>query len=348
VAKGTIRGQTKPKDTMTRLFFQDNEHFSEVYNHTTFRDCPFSPDDLEDQDTAEVASIRMHNGGSIRLQQYRDVCKRLKRGMYLVILGLENQTYVDWLMVFRSMLMDVINYARQVSVISEAKKNNGETPSSANDLLSGFSPEDKLIPCQTLVIYYGKEPWTAPTSLSKLFAGDVTSLGINDWHIPVIDVRRLADEEIATYSPEMKAFFSFIKHSEDPEAILQVIQENADIFSNLSELTYDTLTELTNSPELGRIEEKYRTPKGGIDVCEGIKGLMEQSEAKGRKEGREEGREVGRKEGREEGREEGRIAESIEIYRDEMNLDNESIIAKIKDKFDLSQQLAEKYVLCEK
>lgn len=285
LTKGTIRGQTKPKDTMSRLFFQDNAHFSEVYNHTSFKDHPFSPDDLEDQDSAEVASIRIQIGSSIRLQQYRDVCKRLKRGIFLVILGLENQTYVDWLMVFRSMLMDVINYARQISVIAESKKENGEMPRNGNDLMSGFSPEDKLIPCQTLVIYYGKEPWTAPTSLSGLFSEDVTGLGINDWHITVIDVRRMTDEEIASYGPEMKAFFSFIKYSEDAKKVRQVIQENSGIFSNLGDLTYDTLTELTNSPELRKIKTAYRTAEGGIDVCAGIKGLIETSEKKGFKKG---------------------------------------------------------------
>ena len=297
MAKGTIRGQTKPKDTMTRLFFQDNGHFSEVYNHTSFRDHPFSPDDLEDQDSAEVASIRMRNGGSIRLQQYRDVCKRLKAGIYLVILGLENQTYVDWLMVFRTMLTDVINYARQVSVITEAKKEAGEKTTFADDLLSGFSPEDKLIPCQTLVIYYGKEPWTAPTSLSELFSGDVTGLGINDWHIPVIDVRRMSEEEIAAYTPEMKAFFSFIKHSENPEEILKVVQENDVVFSSLGDLTYDTLMELTNSPELRKIKEQYKTTKGGINVCAGIKGLMDKSYQQGEEKGFKQGEEKGFKQG---------------------------------------------------
>ena len=275
LAKGTVRGQARTKDTMTRLFFQDNRHFTEVYNHTSFRNHPFSPEDLEDQDTAEVASIRIRKGNSIKLQQYRDVCKRLNRGVDLIILGLENQTYVDWLMVFRTTLMDVINYARQVAVIGEEKKTEGFNSSSSDELLSGFSPSDKLIPCQTLVIYYGKEPWTAPTSLSELFAGNFSGHGINDWHIPVIDVRRMADEEIATYSPEMKSFFSFIKYSEDPKEVQRVIQENASVFSNLGELTYETLSELTNSPELRRIKGQYRTAEGGIDVCAGIKGLVD-------------------------------------------------------------------------
>ena len=42
---------------------------------------------------------------------------------------------------------------------------------------------------------------------------------------------------------------------------------------------------------------------------------------------------------------EGRIKESVVIYRDEMNLDNSSIIAKIRNKFGLSQEAAEQYVL---
>lgn len=63
---------------------------------------------------------------------------------------------------------------------------------------------------------------------------------------------------------------------------------------------------------------------------------------------RQEGREEGRKEGRQEGREEGRILESVQIYRDEMKLDNNTIIARIKEKFGLSQQAAERHVLAEK
>ena len=63
---------------------------------------------------------------------------------------------------------------------------------------------------------------------------------------------------------------------------------------------------------------------------------------------RQEGREEGRKEGRQEGREEGRILESVQIYRDEMKLDNNTIIARIKEKFGLSQQAAESHVLAEK
>ena len=109
----------------------------------------------------------------------------------------------------------------------------------------------------------------------------------------MIDVRRMTDEEIASYGDEMKAFFAFIKYSESPEDILRVIDENAAVFSNLGELTYETLTELTNSPELRKLQGKYRTTEGGMNVCAGIKGLMDQSEKKGMMEGEARGIEKG-------------------------------------------------------
>ena len=62
----------------------------------------------------------------------------------------------------------------------------------------------------------------------------------------------------------------------------------------------------------------------------------------------EEGRAEGEAKGRTEGEAQGRIAESVVIYRDEMNLDDSSIITKIRDKFGLSQETAEAYVLAER
>ena len=92
-------------------------------------------------------------------------------------------------------------------------------------------------------------------------------------------------------------------------------------------------------------------------MCEALKDLMKdefvKAEEKGRKEGREEGREKGRKEGREEGRregrkegrEEGRILEAVVIYRDEMNMSDELITKAIMNKFSLSLEDAEAYVM---
>ena len=51
-----------------------------------------------------------------------------------------------------------------------------------------------------------------------------------------------------------------------------------------------------------------------------------------------------RREGREEGREEGRVLQSIDIYREEMHLDDEQIKQKIMDKFSLDESEAKQYM----
>ena len=75
------------------------------------------------------------------------------------------------------------------------------------------------------------------------------------------------------------------------------------------------------------------------------KRILNQGREEGRKEGREEGREEGRKEGRKEGREEGLIQGSIQVFRNEMGLDDASIAEKIMKRFKLTRKEAEAYLV---
>ena len=76
-------------------------------------------------------------------------------------------------------------------------------------------------------------------------------------------------------------------------------------------------------------------------MCEALKDLMKDEFVKAEEKGREEGREEGRKEGREEGR----ILEAVVIYRDEMHMSDELITKAIMNKFSLSLEDAEAYVM---
>lgn len=68
-------------------------------------------------------------------------------------------------------------------------------------------------------------------------------------------------------------------------------------FSNVSETAVDALVELTHSPELKEIKtQKYTRPEGGIDVCLGIQGMIQDGRMRGIKEGKREGKEEAKKE----------------------------------------------------
>ena len=80
-----------------------------------------------------------------------------------------------------------------------------------------------------------------------------------------------------------------------------------------------------------------RIRKEDPKMCEALKDLMKDEFVKAEEKGREEGRKKGR--------EEGRILEAVVIYRDEMHMSDELITKAIMNKFALSLEDAEAYVV---
>jgi len=121
------------------VFFQNNIHFAEVFNHTILRKDPIRPEELFPEDIRESAILQVTERGRITLTQYRDAVKCVKGAAFPVILGIENQSSVNYQMPFRVMARDFINYARQIRVISdqhtkEIKENKRESNARSGSL----------------------------------------------------------------------------------------------------------------------------------------------------------------------------------------------------------------------
>ena len=138
--------------------------------------------------------------------------------------------------------------------------------------MSAFSPDDKLTPVITLVIYYGEEEWKKPKKLSDLFVDSPFASFADDMPMYLLDVRHMSKEKLEAYSPELKAFLGFLvyDHTDEFESF---IEENEETFSDLPDQTIDALIEITHSSELERYKNEYRNVKGGINMCYGIKEL---------------------------------------------------------------------------
>ena len=293
--KGKIPGQGQPTDASTDLFWRDNENFAEVFSKAVFNGLFVNPDHLEDLNVAESTMLRLNDGATTTLKQTRDVVKALTSGgAWLVILGIENQTHVDFLMPFRVWELNFINVARQVDeirkkhqaerkAIKEAKEKGKiveEKELSTEEVLSGFYRDDKLTPVITLVIYYGQEEWKLPLKLSDLFQETPFTGFADDMPMYLLDVRHMTREKLDSYSPALKSFFGFLiyENSADLDAFAK---ENDKSFSNLPEQTIDALIEITHSKELERFKKEYRTPEGGVNVCYGIQVYGNQREMAG-------------------------------------------------------------------
>ena len=108
----------------------------------------------------------------------------------------------------------------------------------------------------------------------------------------------MTDEEICAYTGELRTVFGFCKYAEDKDGLKKFIEGSREHFSNVSETAMDALEELTHSPQLQKIRTpEYQTQEGGYNVCQGIRGMIED----GKQEGRTEGIKIGIEEGRTEG-----------------------------------------------
>ena len=329
---GKIAGQGTRKDTVTTLLFKTkNENFAELFNRTLLADAPVSPEDLDEKDIKETAFLKIvKEGGGTSLVQYRDVIKGVKDGRTLAILGIENQTEIDYHMPFRVLEVDFVNYARQVRIIEEQhnfewkdEEGHKHKPEdiTAGEYMGNFLKTDRISPCLTLVVYWGEKPWDAPRRLSDMFADGPWKSLAWDIEMNILDVCRMSDEEICSYVSELRTVFGFKKYALDKDKLWEFIDNNQKYFSNVSETALNAIDELTHSPELQKIRtSKYQTQEGGFDMCLGIQEMI--------KEGKQEGIKEGKLEGIKEGKLEQARETTYELF--DMGLSSDKIAKAVK------------------
>lgn len=149
--------------------------------------------------------------------------------------------------------------------------------------LGGITKEDRFKAVVTIVLYYGSEPWQGARTLYDLLDLDsvpdkVKDL-LNDYRIHILEVRRI--QELDRYQTDLREVFGFIQKSGDKAAVINFAFENAEKFQKLEEDAYDVISILTGSKELETMKEKYREKGGKINMCEAIRGLIEEGKAIG-------------------------------------------------------------------
>jgi len=63
---------------------------------------------------------------------------------------------------------------------------------SGGEYLDHFYENDRLMPCITLVVYWGEEPWRGPRRLSDMFAGNDWGLYAPDYNMHFLDIHRMS------------------------------------------------------------------------------------------------------------------------------------------------------------
>ena len=87
-----------------------------------------------------------------------------------MVIGIENQTEVNYAMVIRNMVYDALNYASQVE--DYTKEHRDKKDLEGAEFLSGLAKTDKLMPVVTITIYWNSGKWDGARSLHEMLAID--------------------------------------------------------------------------------------------------------------------------------------------------------------------------------
>ena len=268
------------QNTITKDYMSVPEHFADCFNYYLFNgEQIIKPANLKSLDPTELAIIP-EDSTDETVEKIRDLLKQCivmqdNKATYL-LLGIENQSDIHYALPVKNMNYDALNYGKQVSEIAKEHRKNKDIKDSG-EFLSGFTKEDKLKPIITLTIYFGAKTWDAPRSLKEMFEEIDESIMkfVEDYKVHLIVPNEIQDFD--KFATDFGKVMKYIAVSEDRDALKQLQSDEA--FKSVDADTVRLLNACTNSNILIREGEVK------VDMCSGLKALIEE----GREEGREEG-----------------------------------------------------------
>ncbi len=114
--------------------------------------------------------------------------------------------------------------------------------------LSGFFPEDRLVPVVTLCLYYGTTPWDGPMELLDMMDipeefEDMRPY-LSNYRLNLIQPENAEPDNFRT---DWKLIFSLLKMAGDGTGMKEYIQENSEMFRHIPPDTYDMLKALLHA-----------------------------------------------------------------------------------------------------
>lgn len=267
-------------------YLSDNERYADLINGFEFGgEQVISADDLTDADTQVFTPFfasAIRKGRKRKKIKYRDLIRKAAFGVNFMVIGIENQEEVHYLMPLRVMSYDAGEYERQASIIRKQVRKTKKIKSS--EFLSGFTKESRLHPCVTYALYYG-DNWDGAKELHDIL--DFTNIPeplmklVNNYKIHLIEIKKLQNTDV--FHTDLRQVFDFIRYSKDKTKLKTLVQSDS-AYSHLDEDAYDMAALYTNTTELIKLKAHHQ--KGdNVDMCQAIKEWLADERAEGLKEG---------------------------------------------------------------
>ena len=278
------------RDIALLRYFEDEDRYADLINGFVFSgDQVISGSDILDKSAAATGVIHKLKD-LFAFQKYRDAVRKVVLGTNFVVIGLEHQDAIHYAMPVRILIEDAAGYDEQMRRIQ--RKNRKLKGLQKGEFLGRFSKDDQLHAVFTIVLYYGEMPWDGPKDLSSLidFGSVPEQLQnlFNNYRLHILEVRNFKNSDL--FQTDLREVFGFISRSGDKLAEREFTLQNEETFEQLDEDAYDVISALTGSRELEEVKEKYREKGGKINMCEAIRGMIEDGKLEGKREGKLEGK----------------------------------------------------------
>lgn len=223
-------------------------------------------------------------GQKRRVSRERDVAKLLCRQGGFVIIAIENQEEENLYMPLRCMEYEVEDLKRQLRRLQRHYDRQRDLAKGA-EFLSGIKRTDRFIPTAQIVLYHGRDKWTAPQSLKSTMnlsgADEVLERFMTDYRIHVIHLTELDENKFET---GLRELIGMMKCRDSKKAMQAYCREHADRFENIDDATYDLLCVMLHIGSLKSKKEHYRKTKGGtLNMCKAFEDWSKEERKKGEK-----------------------------------------------------------------
>lgn len=201
-----------------------------------------------------------------------------------LLLAIEAQSEVHHALPVRNMVYDALQYAAQVEETARAHRSARkagepqelEKKPDASEYLSGFYRDDRLILVITLVLYFVPGEWDGPMSLHEMLAvqdPEILSF-VSDYKLNLIAPGQMSDAEIDQFNTSLREVMLFIKYSKDKAKLHEMVEKD-ERFKNVDKKAATVISTMTGIEfEMDEEEEK-------VDMCEGMRGLLEDATNEG-------------------------------------------------------------------
>ena len=271
-------GEELKKDTVDYVYLSDNSRYADLFNGVLFGGEPvLDVTGLEERDLKAVVDMKT--------TKVKDLVRKYGKDATYVVLGVENQEEVSYCMPLRMLQYETAEYEKQMRAVR--KRNRDVRELTPGEFLEKYRKKDKINPCVSLVLFWGKD-WDGPVTLKEML--DMETLPeylkeyVNDYFMHLVNVREF--ENTGVFKTDLRQVFDFMKCAEDEEKIKELVIDNPD-YMNMEMDAYDVMAVHSHSEVLLELREKVKEENG--NMCKGLTDWGKHEREAGREEGREEG-----------------------------------------------------------